>query len=73
MPGSHGCKNNRTGDPPMKILNWPLYARVLRLDTDHDQHCRQRAIQSHQDPDGLRNVVRDFIAADLTKLGLVWC
>jgi hypothetical protein len=57
----------------MKTINWPLYARILRLDTDHDQHCRQRAIQSNQDPDGLRNVVREFIAGDLTKFGLVWC
>jgi hypothetical protein len=50
--------------------NYQLYARILRLFTDFEEHCRMRGLQSGQDADGMRNVVRDVIATDLT---LVWC
>jgi hypothetical protein len=52
------------------MLDYQLYARILRLETDHEAHCRLRAVQSGQDPQTLHIIVRDIIAADRS---LVWC
>lgn len=54
----------------MKRTNFDIYARILRLETDFEAHCRLCATNIGQDPKSLYNIVRDVIAADKT---LVWC
>lgn len=50
--------------------NYQLYARILRLFNDFEEHCRLCGLQSGQDGDSMRKIVRDVIAPDLS---LVWC
>lgn len=52
------------------FCGWALNARILRLQTDYEEHCRRRAQQSGEDPDYLARIVREEIAQDH---GLVWC
>lgn len=54
----------------IKMNNYQLYARVLRLFTDFEEYCRICGMQSGQDADGMRNIVRNVIYPDHS---LVWC
>jgi hypothetical protein len=55
------------------MQNYQLYARILRLVTDHAEHCRTSARNNGQNEQHLFSVAREIIAGELTANGLVWC